>query len=95
MAALTVEQLRHRAAAFDAAGAGDVVDVQSTPGGGTLPGVEMDSVGIARSGDHRDTLRGLDRPIIARVEGDTTYVDLRTVHPDDDATVINALRSLD
>ncbi len=95
MAALTVEQLRLRAAAFDAAGAGDVVDVQSTPGGGTLPGVEMDSVGIARSGDHRDTLRGLDRPIIARVEGDTTYVDLRTVHPDDDATVINALRSLD
>lgn len=92
MAALTVEQLRARARAYD--GVGDVVDVRSTPGGGTLPGVEIDSVGIARPGDHRDALRRLDRPIIARVEADTTYVDLRTVHPDDDGAVIDALRSL-
>ena len=94
MVALTVDQLRTRAEAYAAAGVGDVVDVRSTPGGGTLPGVEMDSVGIARAGDHRDALRELDRPVIARVEDDTTFVDLRTVHPDDDEAVIDALRSL-
>ena len=51
-------------------------------------------VGVARAGDHRDALRALDRPVIARVEDDTTFVDLRTVHPDDDEVVIDALRSL-
>lgn len=94
MAALTVEQLQPRAEAYAGAGVGDVVAVRSTPGGGTLPGVEIDSIGIARPGDHRDTLRSLDRPVIARVEDDTTYVDLRTVHPDDDAAVIAALGSI-
>lgn len=94
MAALTVDHLRGRAEAYDAAGVGDVVDVRSTPGGGTLPGVEIDSVGIARIGDHRQALRSLDRPVIARVDDDTTYIDLRTVHPDDDAAVIEALHSL-
>ena len=74
---------------------GDIVDVASTPGGGTLPGVEIDSIGIARVGDHRNALRNRSRPVIARVDDDTTYIDLRTVHPDDDGNVIEALRSLD
>ena len=95
MATLTVAELRVRANAFEAAGVGDIVDVTSTPGGGTLPGVEIDSIGIARVGDHRDALRNRSRPVIARVDDDTTYIDLRTVHPDDDSNVIEALRSLD
>ena len=95
MATLTVAELRVRANAFEAAGVGDIVDVTSTPGGGTLPGVEIDSIGIARVGDHRDALRNRSRPVIARVDDDTTYIDLRTVHPDDDGNVIEALRSLD
>lgn len=95
MATLTVAELRVRANAFEAAGVGDIVDVASTPGGGTLPGVEIDSIGIARVGDHRNALRNRSRPVIARVDDDTTYIDLRTVHPDDDGNVIEALRSLD
>lgn len=95
MATLTVAELRVRANAFEAAGVGDIADVTSTPGGGTLPGVEIDSIGIARVGDHRDALRNRSRPVIARVDDDTTYIDLRTVHPDDDGNVIEALRSLD
>ena len=97
MASLTVDQLRERA---DAYGVGEIVDVMSTPGGGTLPGVEIPSIGVAVEGDQREALRGLDHPIIARVDhgdrsaGETTVLDLRTIHPDDDEVVAAALRSL-
>ena len=97
MASLTVDQLRKRA---DAYGVGEIVDVMSTPGGGTLPGVEIPSVGVAVEGDQREALRELDHPIIARVDhgdssaGETTVLDLRTIHPDDDEVVAGALRSL-
>ena len=92
MASLSLDALRARAQEFT--GLGDVVEVQSTPGGGTLPGVEIPSIGIARPGDHRSALRDRDRPVIARVDADTTYLDLRTIHPDDDAAVRDALRAL-
>lgn len=96
MASLTVDQLRRRAEAYDV---GEIVDVMSAPGGGTLPGVEIPSVGIAVEGDQRETLRELDHPIIARVDhgdGGTehTVLDLRTIHPDDDELVADILRSL-
>ena len=97
MASLTIDQLRKRADAF---GVGEIIDVMSTPGGGTLPGVEIPSVGIAVEGDQREALRELDHPIIARVNhGDssaveTTVLDLRTIHPDDDKVVAGVLRSL-
>ena len=97
MASLTVDQLRERA---DAYGVGEIVDVMSTPGGGTLPGVEIPSIGVAVEGDQREALRELDHPIIARVDhgdssaGETTVLDLRTIHPDDDEVVAAALRSL-
>ena len=97
MASLTVDQLRKRA---DAYGVGEIVDVMSTPGGGTLPGVEIPSIGVAVEGDQREALRELDHPIIARVDhddssaGETTVLDLRTIHPDDDEVVAGALRSL-
>ena len=52
------------------------------------------------SQDQREALRELDHPIIARVDhgdssaGETTVLDLRTIHPDDDEVVAGALRSL-
>ena len=97
MASLTVDQLRKRANAY---GVGEIVDVMSTPGGGTLPGVEIPSVGVAVEGDQREALRELDHPIIARVDhgdssaGETTVLDLRTIPPDADEVVAGALRSL-
>lgn len=69
----------------------DVVDVASTPGGGTLPGVEIPSVGVAVSGDRREVFRNRERPIIARVIEGYTIIDLRTVHPDDDSEIAAAL----
>ena len=91
MAALTPSQMRGRLGAYDGL---EAVTTAATPGGGTLPGVEVESVGIAVPGDHSETLRSRPRPIIARVVEGATVVDLRTVHPDDDADVAEALREV-
>ena len=91
MAALTPAQLRERLDAYDGLTA---VATAATPGGGTLPGTEIESVGVAVPGNHTAALLSRPRPIIARVADGTTVVDLRTVHPDDDAEVARALRTV-
>ena len=91
MAALTPEELRGRLHAYEGL---SPIETVSTPGGGTLPGVEIESVGVGVAGDRTAALRQRDRPIIARVADNKTVVDLRTVHPDDDAEVAAALRAV-
>ena len=91
MAAITPAQLRERLGAYEGL---QEVSTAATPGGGTLPGVEIESVGVAATGDHVSRLRSRPRPIIARVVDGATVVDLRTVHPDDDAEVAAALREV-
>jgi L-seryl-tRNA(Ser) seleniumtransferase len=92
LATTPVDELRARAAAL---GAGSVVDLVSVPGGGTLPGVELPSAGIALDGDHAAALRAArPRPVIARVERQTTFVDLRTVEPADDAELGAACKAI-
>ena len=94
MATTPEADLRARA---EKIGVGTVVDLMAVPGGGTLPGVEIPSVGLAIEGDHVEALRlGTDarHPIIARVREGVTELDLRTVNPDDDTIVEAALRSL-
>jgi L-seryl-tRNA(Ser) seleniumtransferase len=88
MVGRSVDSLRSRA---EALGVGTVIDIESTPGGGTLPEVGFASVGIAIPGDHRSMLRDRDRPLVARVSEGRTIVDLRTVDPHDDAEVAAAL----
>jgi L-seryl-tRNA(Ser) seleniumtransferase len=88
MAAVPVETLRARAAAL---GAGEVVDTQAVPGGGSVPGLTMPSAGIAVDGDRTAALRAADPPVIARVHEGRTVVDLRTVDPLDDPLVAKAL----
>ena len=94
MAAAPVEDLRARAEAVAAAGVGAVVDCSSVPGGGTLPDVEIPSVGVAVDGDGTAVLRAHQPPVIARVADGRTVVDLRTVAPDDDRVVTEALAGL-
>jgi L-seryl-tRNA(Ser) seleniumtransferase len=91
MASAPVDELRSRAVAL---GIGDVIDVMSTPGGGTLPGIEMPSAGVAINGDRRVALRERERPLIGRMIDGRTVIDMRTVHPDDDGEVAEALASL-
>ena len=72
-----------------------VIDFMLVPGGGTLPTVEVPSAGVKLSGDHTQTLRAHQPPIIARVQDQTTLLDLRTVEPGHDAMIADALRDLD
>ena len=91
MATLTIDDLRSRAATI----APDlVVDTMAVPGGGTLPGVEIPSVGLRLYGDRTADLRAGTPPVIARVADQATLLDLRTVHPDDDAVLGSALDRL-
>jgi hypothetical protein len=46
---------------------------------------------VAFDGDRTAELRAWTTPIIARVAGDRTILDLRTVDPDDDAVLAAAL----
>ena len=89
MATRPVAELRVRA---EALGVGEVCDMAATTGGGTLPGVEIPSAGIALDGDRAAALRASEVPVIARVANQRTYLDLRTVDPADDAAVAAAAR---
>jgi L-seryl-tRNA(Ser) seleniumtransferase len=91
MATTSVEVLRDRAAALEV---GTVVECASVAGGGTLPGIEIESAGVAVDGDHTAALRTFDPPVIARVSAGRTICDLRTVPPADDPLLAKALSAV-
>ncbi|MEY2434126.1 MAG: L-seryl-tRNA(Ser) seleniumtransferase [Acidimicrobiaceae bacterium] len=92
MATVAVDELRRRAKAI---GRGELVDCASVTGGGTLPGVEIPSAGIALRGDVTAALRAASpKPVIARVDDDRTILDLRTVDPMDDGLLADAMTPL-
>ena len=88
MAAAPVDGLRARA---EALGVGKVVDTVAVAGGGSVPGQDVPSAGVALEGDHAAALRRLDPPIVARVHEGMTICDLRTVDPLDDPVLAAAL----
>ena len=95
MAMVTTDELEQRASAIIAsAGLGTVIETTSVPGGGTLPTVEIPSVGLSLTGDHRVALRNAPVAIMARMIEDETVLDLRTIEPEDDHLVIEALKDL-
>ncbi|HCK73946.1 MAG: L-seryl-tRNA(Sec) selenium transferase [Acidimicrobiales bacterium] len=90
MAQTPISELKRRAEAISA---GKTISTMSMTGGGSLPGEEIPSVGIELEGDLSACLRQADIPVIARVREQTTIIDLRTVHPEDDELVANAINS--
>lgn len=90
LATTPIEALRRRAERY---GCGRVVESVAVPGGGTLPGAEIPSIAVALRGDQTASLRAAQPPIIARVEDDTTYADLRTIDPHHDDHVASRLRA--
>jgi L-seryl-tRNA(Ser) seleniumtransferase len=88
MATCPLDDLRARAAAL---GQGDVVECDSVVGGGTLPGRSIPSIGVAIEGDITGRLRAAKPPVLARVAGERTICDLRTVFPAQDAALARAL----
>lgn len=96
MAMATTTQLEQRAEAIvTATGIGSVTQTTSVPGGGTLPTIEIPSVGVTLPGDHREALRGAPLAIMGRVVEGSTILDLRTVDAADDELIIAAVRGLD
>jgi L-seryl-tRNA(Ser) seleniumtransferase len=96
MATASAASLEQRARRLTDGRAGvEVVGCASVPGGGTLPGVEIPSAGLALDGDRTGVLRAGAPPVIARVDEGRTLLDLRTVEPDDDHLVAAALDSLE
>jgi L-seryl-tRNA(Ser) seleniumtransferase len=91
MAGRSVDELRARAEALRV---GTPVDTVAVAGGGTLPGVEIPSAGIALEGDHAAALRAAEPPVVARVADGRTVLDLRTVEPADDPHVTRAVEAL-
>lgn len=90
MATASQENLLKRA---ERLGVGTPELMNSTTGGGTLPGVEIPSAGISLKGDLTQKLRSADggqAPVIARVVSQRTFLDLRTVDPLDDETLAAA-----
>ena len=62
-------------------------------GGGTLPGAELPSHGVALATDDADglarALRDVDPPVIGRVQDGEVVLDLRTVPPSQDADLVD------
>jgi L-seryl-tRNA(Ser) seleniumtransferase len=80
------------AKAIAAAGT-DVVAVDSvaTVGGGGAPGVELRSAALSLPASYADALRRGDPPVVGRVEGGRTLLDLRSVDPEDDEALRDAV----
>ncbi|NJC98033.1 MAG: L-seryl-tRNA(Sec) selenium transferase [Anaerolineales bacterium] len=99
MMSLTPEQVRVRAEAWhEALGQGEVVESESTVGGGSLPEESMPTFVLALHVNSPDKflkkLREANPPVIARVAGDTIFLDPRTVLEDQDVKIISILRRL-
>lgn len=89
MARVPVEELAQRAEALSV---GRPSQTTALAGAGSLPGQEIPSAGIELDGDYAAALRAFDPPVIARVNEQTTVLDLRTVDPADDTVVAAAVR---
>lgn len=88
MMSLTPEQVKVRAEAWRAAlGQGEVIESESTVGGGSLPGESMSTFVLALQVKSPDKflkkLREANPPVVARTENDKVLLDPRTVLQDD------------
>jgi L-seryl-tRNA(Ser) seleniumtransferase len=97
MMSLTPKQVRVRAEAWrDALGQGEVVESESTVGGGSLPGESTATFVLTLTVKSPDKflkeLRQVNPPIIARTENDKVLFDPRTVL--DDELVISVLKKV-
>ena len=94
------EDLMERAREYCAELAGaKTVDATAYVGGGSLPesGVASLAVAVVPKGNAQDaakTLRRAPLPIVARIENDRLFFDLRTIAPHEDREVIAAIRSI-
>ena len=105
MISTSVEEIGRRADALAAAlTAGgfraNVIDGESAIGGGSAPGTSLSTRlvelrdPVQSASELEKHLRELDPPVIARIHHDQLVIDLRTVGPDEDETLLDLLRQL-
>jgi L-seryl-tRNA(Ser) seleniumtransferase len=97
MISMEREQVRARAEAWrDALGQGEVVESESTVGGGSLPGESMGTWVLALDVKSPDKfmakLRTSNPPVIARTESDCVLLDPRTVLAEQETDLLRVLR---
>jgi L-seryl-tRNA(Ser) seleniumtransferase len=89
--------LQARASAVAARLGGTAIPTEATFGGGALPGVTLPSAGVALAGTTPDrqsrALRLGVPPVIGRIEGGRLVLDLRTVEPERDDELVEAVRA--
>ena len=99
MISMERKQIKARAEAWQKAlGQGDVVEFESTVGGGSLPGESMETWVLALDVKSPDKfmakLRASNPPVIARTENDRVLLDPRTVLVEQNETLLSILKSL-
>ena len=78
----------------------EIVESRSVLGGGSAPGSTLPSRALTMRHSHLSAeemlrcLREYDVPIVSRIEDDRVLLDLRTVEPERDVSIIAALESL-
>jgi L-seryl-tRNA(Ser) seleniumtransferase len=71
-----------------------VVETEALPGAGSAPGSSIPSVAISITGDHSVSLRRHDTPVIARIDGAETIIDLRSCSAGDDGIITQAIANI-
>jgi len=105
LALTSADELQSRAEAFAERVTSDVLKVEAIPtvsvaGGGSLPGEELGSWGVAlahaeKSVDEMQSLlRASSPPVIGRIEDERLVLDLRSVFPEDVDNLIAIVRGL-
>jgi len=98
MIAMPLNEIESRARRWAEAWGGEVVDGQSTVGGGSLPGetlpTELAAIAVKSPNLFLNKLRAAAIPIIARVEGDRVVFDPRTVRDDEEQSLIKIVAGL-
>lgn len=99
MISMEPAQIKTRAEAMrKTLGQGEVVESESTVGGGSLPGESMRTwvlvLDVSSPDKFTARLRDSNPPVIARTEKDRVLLDPRTVLPGQDETLLSILRSL-
>jgi L-seryl-tRNA(Ser) seleniumtransferase len=72
----------------------DIVSSTASVGGGAFPTAQIPSCAVSLKGDARaqeERLRHSDPPVIGRINEDRLLLDLRTVFPREDATLVRAI----
>jgi L-seryl-tRNA(Ser) seleniumtransferase len=104
MLALSKDELRSRAEELckvikNNGGNADVVPIKSTVGGGSVPGLDLDSYAVMPISNHSASkldaaLRAEPVPIIGRIEKDRLLLDVRTILESDFDDLVNSITRL-